>query len=163
MDPERALKQDGKVFDVVNVTRTEKYLKPGYRWEAGAGTRESTGKLTIFRLIPSDETLPSFEARWDGGNRETNRERFELDVDIQGVSKSEKRKFEKCSGGYSGHHTKEIPVTEGHAYEVSISTPADKIFDGTVSFAVRRQLAISVSVPVQTSLGIEVIRAKPQL
>jgi hypothetical protein len=163
MDPKRALKQDGKVFDVVNVAKTERYLKPDYRCEAGTGTREPTGKLTVFRLIPRDEKLPSFEARWDGGNRETNRERFDLDIDIQGVSKSEKRKFEKGGGGYSGHHATEIPVTEGHAYEVSIATPAGKIFDGTVSFTLCRQQEISVSVPVQASLDIQVIRAKPKV
>lgn len=156
MDPECVQRQDGKVFDITNLVITEQHRSPDYCCETGPCTLAETGELVLFRILPiSDEALPSFRARWDGGSREPGKqERFELDIDIVGVSKAEKRKFEKGLDGYSGHHAKKI-AADRHLYEARIATPRGRIFEATVSFSLARKMGFLASTAPQAGLKIE--------
>ena len=153
MDRERALRQDGKVFDTFAVTKTVEGLHSAYRWEYAEGTRQPNGHLVVFRLLPDDRSLPTFEGRWDEGETA-------LDIDIvpSTASKSQIWRFKHGVLGYGGHHPDKIDALEGYAYKVEIMFASSTIFVGTVSFALGRRLAISTSTSVETSVSKEVHR-----
>ena len=137
----KVLKQDGKVFEVRDFNVKMKYRSRNYELFPREGVLNSTGRLDIFELRPKLGNLPTFSARWDGGSREEGKtERSDLDIDITGVSAKESKRFKSGVGGYSGHHTDKMP-NEGHTYQVSLRTPNEKIFEGTVSFTLHRRLA----------------------
>ena len=72
-------------------------------------------------------------------------------------SDEEINKWRGEKGDYSGHHSAEIPTVGGHAYEVRIATPTQGcIFEGVVSFALRRKLEVPVSTPTEVSVSKEV-------
>ena len=58
--------------------------------------------------------------------------RYDLDIDIIGVSDEEIRNFKGCKNGYCGHHTKQ--VGSENKYNVLLRTPAGLIFNATISF-----------------------------
>src|SRR5438105_9027443 len=92
----RIQREDGKVFENYNIEIRETYLNPKYTLSKEASNVISrTGLLKIFELKPS-QNGSSFVGRWDGGSRdEGKQERFDLDVDIEGVSAEEKHRFKK--------------------------------------------------------------------
>jgi hypothetical protein len=95
---------------------------------------------------------PSFVARWDGGNRSfLHKIRYDVDVDIVGVSAGEERRFKKGRGGYGGHHTMRVKQDE-NKYDVRITVPAGVVFDATVSF--NRQHAIENSAPISSEVTV---------
>jgi hypothetical protein len=153
VERERALRQDGKVFDTFAVVKTMEGLHPAYRWEYAEGTRQPNGHLVVFRLLPDDCSLPTFEGRWDEGETA-------LDIDIvpNTASKSQIWRFKNGVLGCGGHHPDKIDALEGHEYKVEIVFASSTIFVGTVSFALGRRLAISTSTSVRTSVGKEVGR-----
>jgi hypothetical protein len=166
VDRGRALRQNGKVFDLYDMEIEVHYQKPNYGYAAHRGTLEPNGLLPVFRVIPvEDQTLPGFAARWDGGNRDTGKERFELDTDIirgtAGTPPDEEiKKFEREWDGYSGHHSTKLVVAEGHAYEVKIATPTlGRIFEAVVSFALHRKQEISLQSGQVVNLTKKVKRA----
>jgi hypothetical protein len=139
---ERVQRQDGKVFEIGNVAiEEERYRSPDYKFEAEDCHLSSTGHLKIFRLTPISGKPPSFTARWDGGSREPGKERFELDIDMEGMSNDEIRKFKGDKCGYSGHHTVS-DAPDSHRYQILLKTPNAMIFDATVSFTLLRKLAL---------------------
>ena len=102
---QRIQKQDGKVFENFSVEIRPTYLNPTYTLsDQTANEISPTGLLKVFELNSSGDG-PSFTARWDGGNRSGGSERYELDMDIHGVSDQERIRFKHGLGGYSGHHT----------------------------------------------------------
>ena len=101
-------------------------------------------------------------ARWDGGSRdEGKKQKEDLDVDVEGVSKRQQHRFERGQGGYSGHRSKKLPSATGRGYEVSISTLDGRIFEAIVSFAVHRKIAFSAqSVAFSGALDPQIVRAE---
>jgi hypothetical protein len=143
-------RQDGKVFEINGLTIGEGYLNPNYSLlKRDSAVLEATGSFYIFELRPKSEGRPSFSGRWDGGSRDQRKvERYDLDIDISGVSIAEQRRFRNEENGYAGHHPKRIASTLAHVYKVSIRTPNDGvIFDGTVSFSVHRKMEFRASMP----------------
>jgi hypothetical protein len=101
---QRVQKQDGKAFETYNVEMRTTYLNLKYAFSKQTANQITpTGRLDVFELNPSGDG-PSFTARWDGGSRDVGKEeRYDLDIDIHGVSDEEKRRFKNGQGGYSGH------------------------------------------------------------
>jgi hypothetical protein len=134
-------KKDGKAFETYNIEINRTYLNPKYTLsKETANVRTGEGLLKVFKLNPSGDG-PSFVGRWDGGSRDPGKkERYDLDIDIYGVSDEEKLRFKKREGGYSGHHTSKVESDRGHKYQVSLCTPDEKIFEGTVCFNLLRKI-----------------------
>jgi len=122
------------------------YLNPNYALSnQAAKVVTGTGLLEIFRINPKVDG-PLFIGRWDGGSREPGKkERYDLDIDIEGVSPEEKRRFMSGKGGYSGHHTIQIESDRGRKYHVSLCIPGAKIFDGSVCFNVLRKIGFEAT------------------
>lgn len=153
--------EDGKAFDTYNIEIRETYLNPKYTLGKHASHAISrTGLLKVFELMPSQDG-PLFVGRWDGGSRGSGKqERFDLDVDIQGVSKGAKRRFKKGEEGYAGHHTTKIDSDRGWKYEVCIRTPEGLIFEGTVCFNLHRKVGLSETLHFSDTAVATVIRAQ---
>src|SRR6266481_5185190 len=159
---ERIQKEDGKAFETFNIERDITYLNPKYTLsKQTANVRTGNGLLKVFELNPSGSG-PSFIGRWDGGSRDPGKtERYDLDIDIYGVSDEEKRRFENGEGGYSGHHTtSKVESNIGHAYQVSLRTPDEKIFEGTVYFNLLRKQGFEASLQPTATLDIKFIPAE---
>ena len=158
---QRIQKQDGKVFENFKVEIHQTYRNPRYTLsEQTANEISPTGLLKVFELYPSGGG-PSFTARWDGGSRdEGKKERYDLDIDIEGVSNEERSRFKNGQGGYSGHHTTEVPSNAGRAYHVSLCTPGEMIFEGTVCFNLLRKQGFEASVDFAPTLDKKVNRAE---
>ena len=140
----RILKEDGKAFAVYNIEIRPTFRSPIYTLSKQASSVISgTGLLKLFELNPSQDG-PSFVARWDGGSRDKGKqERYDLDIDIEGVAAKEKRHFKQGQGGYAGHHTTRIDSDRGWKYQVCIRTPDGSIFEGTVCFNLHRKVGVS--------------------
>ena len=138
---ERIQKEDGKAFETFNIERDVTYLNPKYTLsKQTANVMTGNGLLKVFELN-SSQGGPSFIGRWDGGSRDPGKtERYDLDIDIYGVADEEKLRFKYEQGGYSGHHTKKVDSDKGHKYQVSLCTPDEKIFEGTVCFNLLRKI-----------------------
>ena len=138
---ERIQREDGKAFQTYNIEIQESYLNPVYpKPKQASNVISGIGLLKVFELHPL-QCGPSFIGRWDGGSRDNGKqERFDLDVDIEGVSAEGKRRFEKGKGGHAGHHTTRIDSERGWKYQVSIHTPEGLIFEGTVCFNLHRKV-----------------------
>jgi hypothetical protein len=153
---QRVQQQDGKVFDVADLTINVRYQSQDYICQRGNGSLTPTGHLIVFKLTPVSSKPPSFVARWDGGSREPGKqERFDLDIDMVGMSKDEVEKFERGQAGYSGHHTTKIHAPTGHGYEILVKTPNGEVFDATVSFTLHRRQAVSISSSATVNLDAE--------
>jgi hypothetical protein len=155
---QRIQKEDGKAFETYGVEINKTYLNPNYTLSYEAASEISpTGLLKLFELKPSGER-PLFIGRWDGGNREGGKpERNDLDIDIYGVSDEERRRF-KNGEGYSGHRTKAADNT-GRVYHVSLRTPDEAIFEGTVRFNLLRKQGFEASLQPTATLDIKFIPA----
>src|SRR5437879_385414 len=120
----RVQMEDGKAFETYAIEIRAMYLNPTYTLAGDISHAISrTGLLKVFELKPS-QNGPSFVGRWDGGSRGFGKqETFDLDIDIQGVSDDDKRRFERGDAGYAGHHTTRIDSDRGWKYQVCIRTP----------------------------------------
>jgi hypothetical protein len=157
---QRIQKQDGKVFENFSVEIRPTYLNPTYTLsDQTANEISPTGLLKVFELNSSGDG-PSFTARWDGGNRSGGSERYELDMDIHGVSDQERIRFKHGLGGYSGHHTTKLESNKGHAYQVSLKTPNELIFEGTVCFNLLRKHGFEASIQFRATLETKLIRSE---
>ena len=156
--------EDGKAFETYHIEIQERYLNPMYTLAGDVSHAISrTGLLKIFELKPSKDG-PSFVGRWDGGSRDAGKkERYDLDIDIYRVSRQETRRFKKGERGYSGHHTTKVESDRGHKYQVSLCTPDEKIFEGTVCFNLLRKIGVGVSdqFTVRERPTAVVIRGRP--
>src|SRR5258705_8571317 len=93
---ERIQEQDGKAFETFNIEIDVTYLNPKYPPpKQTANVMTGNGLLKVFELNPSGSG-PSFIGRWDGGSRDPGKtERYDLDIDIYGVSPQELCHFKK--------------------------------------------------------------------
>lgn len=155
----RVLKQDGKVFEIHDLRIDERYRSEEYSLsKVDLPAITPTGRLIIFELRLVGGSGPSFVGRWDGGSWSAGKqERDDLDIDIEGVSRSVVRQFERGKAGYSGHHSTRVPTVTTRAYQVCICIPEKMIFDGTVSFSVLRKMAVSATTATTAAIGFEAI------
>jgi hypothetical protein len=124
---------DGRVFEIRDIKADTRYLHADYEYAEGDGSLADDDRLLVFHLCPTKAGLPSFTARWDGGNRSILRKiRYDLDVDINDVLPSEVKRFKKGKDGYCGHHTRQVGGE--NKYIVHLTTPAGLIFDATITF-----------------------------
>jgi hypothetical protein len=102
---------DGRVFDIRDIEADIRYLHTDYEYANGDGSLSDANddRVLVFHLTPKLTNLPSFVGRWDGGNRSVpTKIRYDLDVDIRGVSDEEVRQFKSGKKGYDGHHTEQV-------------------------------------------------------
>jgi hypothetical protein len=141
---QKVLREDGKVFEIRDLKVQETYRDPNYTFVKNAGVIEGMGRLDVFTLRPASGIGLSFIGRWDGGSRDAGKtERYDLDIDLEGVSKQESKKFKHEEGGYSGHHAVQMPSAKGRAYKVAIRAKNQPIFEGTVSFCTLRKMGLA--------------------
>lgn len=154
---QRVFKEDGKVFEISNLMIHEEYRNPDYSLvKCATNGLAPNGLLALFELQRISGTGPSFVGRWDGGSRDEGKtERQDLDIDIKGVTKSERQCFKDEERGYSGHHSEPLQSATCHVYEVHIRTPEEgTIFKATVAFSVLRKQGLnSRTAPFQATLG----------
>ena len=155
-------KEDGKAFETFNIEIDVTYLNPRYALsKQRVNVMTANGRLDVFELNPS-EGGPSFIGRWDGGSRDPGKtERHDLDIDIYRVSRGQQRRFKKGERGYSGHHTTKVQSNRGRKYQVSLCTPDEKIFEGTVCFNLLRKVGVSDQFTVRERPTAVVIRGRP--
>jgi hypothetical protein len=137
------IKEDGRVFEIAAEIET-RYLDAGYvLTEDTPATLSSTGWLRIFTVAPIAGAGPSFTARWDGGSREPGKaERYDLDVDISGVSPQEARFFKTGTHGHSGHHATRLSPNAWD-YQVAVQIPIGVLFEAVVRLRLHRRLEFS--------------------
>jgi hypothetical protein len=159
----RVLEPRGQVFHVRDFGVVEvRTLSRDYEFEVCDGTLTPMGRLDLFRLGPRVISLPSFVARWDGGNRH-GREQFDLDIDMRNAPVDDIEKFRRGQEGYTGHHSIRTTVLTGHhRYEVMIATPRGIVFDATCSFTLHRQISVAIRAEGRVSCDAQVIRASPE-
>ena len=141
---QKVLCEDGKVFEIRDLTIQETYRDPNYILVQNIGTLEPMGRVVLFTLKPASENGPYFVGRWDGGSRDVGKtERYDLDIDLEGVSKRESERFKHAKGGYSGHRPELMPSAVGRAYKVAIRAQNQPIFEATVSFCTLRKMGLA--------------------
>lgn len=150
---------DGRVFEIRDIKADTRYLHTDYQYVVGDGSLADNDRLLVFELRPKISGLPSFAARWDGGNRSVPRKiQYALDIDITGdVSPQDKKQFKTRKGGYFGHHTKQ--VGSENKYIVYLTVPTALIFDATVTFS--RHHKLLAAAPVGSEVTITPIKTKP--
>ena len=155
-------KEDGKAFETFNIEIDVTYLNPRYALsKQRVNVMTANGRLDVFELNPSGGG-PSFIGRWDGGSRDPGKtERHDSDIDIYRVSRGQQRRFKKGERGYSGHHTTKVQSNRGRKYQVSLCTPDEKIFEGTVCFNLLRKVGVSDQFTVRERPTAVVIRGRP--
>ena len=147
---------DGRVFEIRDINAITRYLHPDYEYVQCDGTLRDNDWLLIFEVRPKTAGPPSFKARWDGGNRAAPQTiRYDLDIDIHGVSNAEVERFKKSKDGYSGHHTKKTSADENR-YDIYLTTPAGLIFDAAISFS--KHHALSLGNPIDNVATVSTTR-----
>lgn len=100
-------------------------LHPDYTLHAPNESRiGDNGLLVIFELVPIDEKLPRFRARWDQ-NKEV------VDIDILNVGRAIFDDFRGERNGYSGHHPSRISTDE-RRFEIKIAIPEIEVCSGWI-------------------------------
>jgi hypothetical protein len=134
---------DGRVFEIRDINADTRYLHPEYEYLTGDRRIADDDRLIVFELRSKKAALPSFSARWDGGNRSVHsRIRYDLDIDI--LDPAETNRFKNEKDGYHGHHT--IQVGTENKYIVDLKIPVvGLIFDATITFSRHHNLLRTAS------------------
>jgi len=120
---------------VFNVKVKTEYLNPDYDLEPLQDNRiTEQGLLLCAKLKPKIPSLPEFWFRWD-------EKKDELDVDMYGDTNNRKD-WNNERNGYKEHHTVKMKKEARH-FKVSIKTPKLNVFNGVISFHLRRDVTIS--------------------
>jgi len=82
--------------------------------------------LVVGGLEPKRADLPRFSFRWDEKDQHVN-------VDIDGVTKTEKELFEQGKNGYSGHRALKVEQ-DGRFFDIDIRIPSKHVFKGRIHF-----------------------------
>ena len=121
------------------------YLDPEYDITCCSDLKATlTGWVTLIKIIPKNETLPSFIIRWDS-NSET------VDADI--YLNDENRKDLWSQPGYNGHHSTQIKGP-WRKFEISITIPERKIFLGTVNIGLLIEVDLKLEVELTDAAQI---------
>jgi hypothetical protein len=143
---------DGRVFEIRDINADIRYRHPEYEYIAGDGMLPdgNDDRLIIFKLRSKNAGLPSFSARWDGGNR-SSLVRYELDIDLL-ADPEEAKRFIRGEPGYAGHHA--IQVGTENKYKVYVTIPVvGLIFDATITFSRQHNLLRSSSVGSEVTVS----------
>jgi hypothetical protein len=84
------------------------------------------GWLVVGRLDPKTSSLPRFSFRWDEKGKHVN-------VDIDGVGKTERNLFECGKNGYSGHEAQRVNQAS-RLFVIDIFIPSKHVFKGRIRF-----------------------------
>jgi hypothetical protein len=109
-------------------------------------------RLDIAELRSKEGIPPSFLFRWDEKDNQ-------LDVDIQGVSRTVKHCFKHGIRGYAGHRPQQVQ-SDGHVFEVDVRIPKKHIFHGYVKFNINHMAKAAVSIGSKVSIGYVVSKIK---
>lgn len=124
MKPEDVVRRDRACATNKVEIKEKIYLHPKYDIDVYQRKEMTpTGLLTIGELKPKETGLPKFSLRWDDNTKI-------VDVDIEGVSESEKSDFRNERKGYVGHHTIGEINQDERIYDVDIKTPQINVFSG---------------------------------
>jgi len=149
----------GEAAHLSNLKISAEFLDAEYEIHSEDLVRGDTRLLKVFSLIPKVPAKPSFHARVDDGSS-AKRKDPELDIDITGVTRATARDFKACRNGYCGHHNDRSPTPDERIFDVTISTPTGKVFEGQVSFNVTFSQALpTISVSSTACVETKVIRA----
>lgn len=148
----------GEAAHLSNLRIDPRFLDPGYDIRNENLVRGDTRLLEVFSLIPKTAARPSFHARVDDGSAAKNKDP-ELDIDIKGVGKATARDFKAGRNGFRGHHSVRSPTPDVRIFNVAISAPSGKVFEGEVSFNVTFSQAVTFGVSTTVSVEAELIRA----
>ena len=149
---------DGQASSLSNLQITTRHLDADYQLLRRDLKRGETGLLSVFSLIPKTAGRPRFEARVDDGSPGKRREP-ELDIDIKGVTATVERDFKANRNGYVGHHTNRSPNPNQRIFDVKIAIPADRLFEGEVSFNVAFSVGVGFSTAASITVDATVIKA----
>jgi hypothetical protein len=150
MDKDKVAKRDGKARSAFNLSEQHTFIHPEYHIVLDGKQIGLTGLFVIARLELGNATigtLPEFILRWDEkGNH--------LNVDPVGVSKAMKRRFEKGTDNYYGHHS-EQSRSGTNVLEVNIGWDGQPIYNGKIRFSLKREAEITAGVRLSTSISVK--------
>jgi hypothetical protein len=117
-------------------------------------------RVIVFELRSKKPDLPSFSARWDGGNRSVPSSiQYDLDIDLIGAPREAKR-FKRGEVGYARHHA--IRVGTENKYNVCLKIPViGLIFDATITFS--RHHALTLGATIGNKVTVDTIVNKESI
>jgi hypothetical protein len=149
----------GEVAHLSNLNISTHNLDPDYEIVNENLVRRETRYQKVFSLIARTAGKPSFHARVDDGTPDNVKD-IDLDIDVNGVSDAVVKDFRAGRNGYVGHHTNRSLRPEQRIFEVVITTPAGKAFEGEVSFNVAYSVGATFTATSSLIANAEVVPAK---
>jgi hypothetical protein len=149
---------DGQAISLSNLQITRRFLDADYEIYRHDLTRGQTGLLEVFSIVTRAADKPNFRARLDDGSTGRRRDP-ELDIDIVGVTERIKRDFKASRNGYVGHRTDRSPNLQQRVFQVEITTPTGKVFEGDVSFNASFSVGVHITSSLSVSADSSVVRA----
>lgn len=127
------------------------YKNPNYDLELfQEGKINEQGLLLCGKLKPQQPLLPEFWIRWDEKGDHLN-------VDMKS-DEGCKDDWEKETNGYKGHLPQKASDRLGKAFNLLITTPDLKVFDGVISFNLARDVKATVSIGVHASADVQDVK-----
>ena len=134
---------------VFNVKVELAYLNPDYELELLQDNKiTEQGLLLCGKLKPKLTSLPKFLFRWDEKGDHLN-------VDMipdEGYHDD----WQNETHGYKGHRPQKARDCPGRAFNLLITTPNLKVFNGVISFNITRNVAASVTIGMHASAEVSV-------
>ena len=136
---------------VFNIKVEYRYLNPDYEFPPLQDNEiTEQGLLLCGKLKPQQPLLPEFWIRWDEKGDHLN-------VDIK-PDEGCKDDWEKETNGYKGHLPQKASDCLGKAFNLLITTPDLKVFDGVISFNLARDVKATVSIGVHASADVQDVK-----
>lgn len=126
--------QSQAAIKVFNINKIEvNYLNPQYKLDIEPDYAiTDQGLLLVGKLMPTQQSLPSFSLRWDEKDDHLN-------VDIL----PEDNCWQNETKGYKGHRPQKTDQYPGRAYALIVKTPTLNVVDAIISFNLARDVSIS--------------------
>jgi len=133
---------------VFNVKVELAYLNPDYDLELLQDNKiTEQGLLLCGKLKPKQPSLPEFWFRWDEKGDHLN-------VDMipdEGCQDD----WQNETHGYKGHRPQKVSDHPGRAFNLLITTPNLKAFEGVISFNLARDVAATVTIGIHASAEVD--------
>jgi len=137
-------REASKVF---NIKVELVYLNPDYYLELLQNNEiTEQGLLLCSKLKPQQPLLPEFRIRWDEKGDHLNVDMIS-DEGCQDDWKNE-------THGYKGHRSQKASDRLGRAFNLLITTPDLKAFEGVISFNLARDAKATVTIGVHASADV---------
>jgi len=144
VDPKQWKNQRDKIDKIYNLKIETIFKDQDYEVRKAPEEVGRTGHQIIFEIIPQKSKLPKFKGRWDGKDKNK-----ELNIDILGVSKKQKKDFIYSKNRCCGHHVKKVYMNSNKKkYKPIIKFYGKRIYEGIISFNLRHNVTIG---PTQKS------------